>query len=519
MTKAYSYLRFSNPEQSKGDSVRRQTEAAEAFALSHGLELDYSLRFEDRGVSGFSGANIRQGALGQFLRAVDDGLVESGSYLLVENLDRMSRANPWEAMPIFQQIINAGINIVTLQDQRIWSREVLRDQPYRIFESLLVMIRANEESATKSRRVSQAWAKKRELAASTSQPITKIAPAWLRVTEDRAGFEVIAERADLIRRIFQRRLDGHGCTAIAASLNREGVPPLGRAKFWHATYIQKIISNPAAIGTYSPHSHSRADGQQKRIPLEQIENYFPAIIPESVFSDVQALRAGSVHVTRAGTKRPIASIFAGLAECPICGSTMLRVAKGAKSGPPKFVCTKAKAGAGCQYVGVRVPEVEQALATNASWIAAHAPSGNEHIDEKLKSATTALQEVETRIAHLITAIASGASGPSIYAELRTLETEKDELGAEIKSLSATQLAETGRIVDRRIDDWQEALSLKPFEEWDSDDRALINACMRQVIKSVVLDYRSGVMVLNWKHGGSTDVLYALPSAQRSNVAP
>jgi DNA invertase Pin-like site-specific DNA recombinase len=38
--RAYSYLRFSTPEQSKGDSLRRQTSMADEYATRHGLRLD-----------------------------------------------------------------------------------------------------------------------------------------------------------------------------------------------------------------------------------------------------------------------------------------------------------------------------------------------------------------------------------------------------------------------------------------------------------------------------------------------
>jgi len=41
--KAYSYLRFSTPEQMKGDSFRRQTSMATAYAATHGLDLDLQL--------------------------------------------------------------------------------------------------------------------------------------------------------------------------------------------------------------------------------------------------------------------------------------------------------------------------------------------------------------------------------------------------------------------------------------------------------------------------------------------
>src|SRR5690242_5442124 len=106
MTKAYSYLRFSTPEQMQGDSFRRQTALAQDYATRHGLEIDEELSLKDLGVSAFRGRNARAGALGAFLRAADDGIVPEGSYLLVESLDRVTRQDPWDALPLFQQIIN-----------------------------------------------------------------------------------------------------------------------------------------------------------------------------------------------------------------------------------------------------------------------------------------------------------------------------------------------------------------------------------------------------------------------------
>src|SRR5579871_3978033 len=117
--RAYSYTRFSTPEQAQGDSARRQIDLAKHYAAKHGLTLDDTLRLSDAGISGFRGANVRKGALGQFLRAVDDGDVPVGSYLLVESLDRVSRQNPWDALPIFQLIINSGVTIATLFDGKV----------------------------------------------------------------------------------------------------------------------------------------------------------------------------------------------------------------------------------------------------------------------------------------------------------------------------------------------------------------------------------------------------------------
>ncbi|WP_390622906.1 hypothetical protein ACEQUB_00912 [Ralstonia syzygii] len=116
MPVAYSYIRFSTPEQIRGDSLRRQLEASAKYAADHALALDQSLNVRDLGVSAFTGSNIERGALGQFVAAIDEGRVQPDSYLLVESLDRLSRLPVTEALAVFQSIINRGITIVTLVD-------------------------------------------------------------------------------------------------------------------------------------------------------------------------------------------------------------------------------------------------------------------------------------------------------------------------------------------------------------------------------------------------------------------
>ena len=64
---AISYLRFSTPEQEKGDSLRRQINAAEEWALKNGWELDNTLKFEDRGLSAHSGDHRKKGELGELI--------------------------------------------------------------------------------------------------------------------------------------------------------------------------------------------------------------------------------------------------------------------------------------------------------------------------------------------------------------------------------------------------------------------------------------------------------------------
>jgi DNA invertase Pin-like site-specific DNA recombinase len=245
--KAYSYVRFSTPEQMQGDSFERQTRKAAEYASAHGLELDTRLTFRDLGVSGDHGANAKRGSLADFRFAVQHGDVAPGSYLLIESFDRLSRMDPWDALPIFQEIINADITIVTLQDNKEWSREAIRGNPLRILESLFVMMRAHEESATKSMRVASAYERKRERAANgdKSKPFTRMLPAWLRWDEAAKEIVLREDRAEIVRDIFAKTVEGWGQHKIANWLNQQSVPTSGSADYWHRSYVKKMLTNPA----------------------------------------------------------------------------------------------------------------------------------------------------------------------------------------------------------------------------------------------------------------------------------
>ena len=106
--------------QLKGDSRRRQLEASKAYADANGLDLSEDTQLEDIGISAFMGANVRDGALGRFLGAVKAGSIKPGSYLIVESLDRLSRQQVLTAQALFLSIIQAGINLVTLADNRVY---------------------------------------------------------------------------------------------------------------------------------------------------------------------------------------------------------------------------------------------------------------------------------------------------------------------------------------------------------------------------------------------------------------
>ncbi len=359
MPKAYSYMRFSTPEQAKGDSKRRQIQQAEEYAAANGLELDNRLTYRDFGVSAFRGANLAIGKLGEFMEAIRRAEVERGSFLLVESLDRISRDSILEAQNIFTQIITAGITIVTLADRRAYSAEAVRGNPFLLIEAIVILIRANDESATKSKRLKEAWHGKRLKIG--ERALTSKAPAWLEFDKPNNLFKVIPERADIVRRIFKDHLAGKGCPIIAKELRDEGIPTWAQggrtASKWRDTYIRKILYSPAVIGTLVPHKMDHTDGK-KRIPLEEVEGYYPAVITKEEFSRVQELRLGN-NMKGRKISNELTNIFSLIANCPECGSKLIHQNKGARgqANPWRYlVCDNARHGQGCKYRAIlRIP--------------------------------------------------------------------------------------------------------------------------------------------------------------------
>jgi len=328
--KAYSYLRFSSPQQAQGDSVRRQMEASRAWAKAHGFELDESLWMSDCGVSAFRGQNIEDGALGLFFREIKAGNVPSGSLLLVESLDRLSRQTLSKALKIFLEVLAAGIKIVTLQDGQIYSQESINSNMGSIMTSLVIMARANEESETKSRRIKAVWGIKRERA--NEEKLTAMGPAWLELSEDRKSFHVFEERAEVVRKIFHDTLNGLGQRRIARELNDRNEPRWGKKKNkaprWEANFVKRILYNPAVIGIFQP---CKLDGNRRIAEGEPIRDYYPTIVDPEVFHKVQAILATHAHFKGARNEK-ISNLFTGLAFCSHDGTPCIyQATKSSKS--------------------------------------------------------------------------------------------------------------------------------------------------------------------------------------------
>lgn len=325
-TTAYSYIRFSTPEQMFGDSLRRQMESSIAYAEAHGLTLDTTLNLRDLGISAFRGANVEKGRLGAFIKAIDEGLVAKGSYLLVESLDRLSRAEVMDAMEVFLAIVNREIVIVTLLDGRVYSRESLRENSTELIISIVIMSRAYDESVTKSKRRRTTWNQSKRLAATSGKKMSKKAPFWVTLEDPEGDYVVIPEAAAVVNRIFELARAGLGFWKIAQTLNSEGVPsPAARsyktspkygARTWGTSSVEHILRNETVLGTLVM-AEAKLEPGEAPVP-SRIEEYYPQIVSEELFYAVQGKRQAPKG--RASAMKT--NLFTGLLFCGYCTGPM-----------------------------------------------------------------------------------------------------------------------------------------------------------------------------------------------------
>lgn len=161
---------------------------------------------------------MEKGALGRFLCKSKAEEIDRGSYLLVENLDRLSRDHVMKAFRVLMDILEAGIVIATLGGRRIYSEESINQNWTELIISLAVMSRAHEESRRKVQTLRGAWVRKR---AGRSRKMTRKCPTWLTVSEDGTDFIVDRYRVGIIERMLSELAAGIGRDKIAR-LNAEG---------------------------------------------------------------------------------------------------------------------------------------------------------------------------------------------------------------------------------------------------------------------------------------------------------
>ncbi|AKU48985.1 recombinase family protein [Xanthomonas arboricola] len=440
--KVYSYLRFSDPKQAAGSSADRQMEYARCWAAERGMTLDSELSMQDAGLSAYHQRHITRGALGLFLQAIDDARIPAGSVLVVEGLDRLSRAEPIQAEAQLAQIINAGITVVTASDGREYNREGLKAQPMDLVYSLLVMIRAHEESDTKSKRVRAAIHRQCQgWMAGTWHGLVRNGkdPHWLRLVDQH--FEIAPERGEAVRIAVSMFREGHGAVRIMRTLADRGLQITNGGN--PSQQLYRIVRNRALIGE----KVLEVDGQEYRLA-----GYYPPLLSPAEFADLQHLTAQRSR--RKGTGE-IPGLITGMriAFCGYCGAAMVAqnlMTRGRREdgrpqdGHRRLICVSNSQGGGCPVAGsCSVVPIEHALVTfcaDQMNLSRLLDFGNraDGIVGQLTVARVQVSDTATRIDKITDALLASDAGQAPAAFMRRARELEAELAEQQKRVEALE---------------------------------------------------------------------------------
>lgn len=531
---AYSYVRFSTVKQELGDSLRRQVEACEKYCRKHNLEL-HPVSYRDLGVSAYKRKNIEKGALAAFIDAVKTGKVAKDSYLIIEQFDRLSRADTDVALELLLHLVRQGIKVVTLSDEKVWDRTTIKDTTNLII-AIIYMSRANNESQAKAERLSSIWGKKKQEAAAGNarRIVTSECPRWLAPNEEKTGFIVLEERVESIKKVFDMRINGYGVTAIVSRANEEqwpcpGKPPVRKSGerledynlrtrdgrvIWHSSNVNRLLHNRALLGEYQPYINDPED-ENKRIPSgDPIQGYYPAVLDEVTFLRAQAKanRDGRFPGRRDASLK---NWLQGLLKCT-CGHSFVRKNKDSKAQPDyaRYYCTarnsKVRRADGTLCPGANAKELENAVINVVSTVAPQYFQGTAHLEE-LKAKVDVL-EVDVSAAKQTRDRFVEAIG-STKAPVKALVQRLSDAEAAVERTEKALAAVRAQIADLSgdFDDVFENIVKQVRNIENLDARAKLREELSRVIEKVIVHQDDGFIEVHLR-GGEAPVLQPLRQA-------
>ena len=308
MKRAYAYARYSSNLQDES-SIERQLQLAIEWCTRNNVTLNS--QFIDRATSGFKTKLTERDGLQDFLNNPE---VRAGDYLLVEKLDRLTRTDVQTTLPLIWQIEAKGVKIVTTMD----GRELNSSDIGSLIVTLVEADKGNAYVRDLSARSKKAKKIKMEKQIYHGGEKTASAiPDWIYLSGDKLSYLVRAERAAIIRRVFDMAIDmGNG--TIAQILNDEGIPCWKKTKYakWTGSMIKTMCAN------------YRVHGEKQTRQFGVISDFFPTIVSREKFlivRDAMEKRKFDPNTKfrpAGGKKTKLSNLFSGIARCSSCGHTL-----------------------------------------------------------------------------------------------------------------------------------------------------------------------------------------------------
>lgn len=447
--KLYSYQRWSSAIQRDNTSRERQSQAAQKYAEENNYKI---VEIVDDSVSAFRGLNSRKGALAAFLRAVEDGYIESNSILYCESLDRISRTKVLKAVGLFNDILELGITIVTGSDNKMYTEESVNENSMDLLQSILLFSRAHEESKTKQDCVNKhtkIMIEKHIAGETVNIQSHGSTPWWI---DSKVGkYEKVRKHPEywqVARLAIDQFMEGKSVFKVVNLLNEKFPLMWKGSKAWETANIRKLRINPAVYGL-------------KKVTVEgeiyNLENYYPPLITEGQFLRLEQIRETTKYLGKVGVRTNNINLLAGMGifRCGHCGSTMMAMAHGDTI---RYLCEKGRGGNhGCRTWSLPGQLVEHCLMLVCTMAYIHMNmDGGIHKEDftlQINDVTGRIEDISKRITNMTTLIANGLGNvEEIVNSIKGMDEQRKDLKLELEVLTRKQiLAEDNTFEDLMLD--------------------------------------------------------------------
>jgi len=488
----FSYIRYSSKGQGKdfgGSSVERQLEIAPRVAAEKGWTLDEALNIQSLGLSAYHGSNKK--TIEGIIEAVKCGKILPGTVCIIEALDRLTRLKLDDAYQLLRSLLKAGIEIYTANSGRHLTENDLNN-PMSVMMSVVELDSAFQYSDKLSDRVAKAWKVKRQNGKAgqinKNGNRTKVCPAWI----DAKTWEVIPDKANVVRKMFELYLAGNGISKIASILNaaKPSIPTFNGGKWWNTAYIGQTLKNHNVIGELQP---KRVEGN-KRTPIgEIIKGYYPAIISEEMFYQVQE-KYTTAYKGRIRHTHKTPNIFAGVARC-VCGERMNRINGTTQS----YLCCSAvtnKANT-CKQPMLRYKPIEHSFVELLSVKPELFVIKTESTINEVETISSKIFSISTKIDNITNAIIDGGANSALVAKQSELIKDKEQLELELKIAKSKQSTpNTSKEDMKRVTD-----NIVNFET-DVELRNIVRDFCINNFKSMIFTNKKREYVITFNNGKS-----------------
>lgn len=134
--------------------------------------------------------------------------------------------------------------------------------------------------------------------------------------------------APVVKRVFTLARGGASLRTICAALDAEGVPRPYKAKHWQPSSVNKMLANPAYIGSAAAMRYTKTD--MPAIPLP--EGTLPPLVDAETFAVVAGKLARNKQDSVRNARFPEAFLLRGMVFCGQCGRAAAAQSEARKGG-------------------------------------------------------------------------------------------------------------------------------------------------------------------------------------------